>query len=339
MGTILPVPTLPTHPNLVTNAEELWRPDGGPQCSPETCMFRIGSAPAARSLTLSCSTCDRHVLVSDDVVELVDPESLDDHKSGELAGNEIAHDEETIRHYLDKEDWSTFTAHFIDKKAARLARLLADDDVDDVVFLGAGMGFEVGPLLRHGFEPKRLGLSDLSRSALEVSKFYLPHAGVDPRTPVALFTSDLDAVPLKDRSQTIVVYECLHHTPDMHESLRRMLAYGYERIYLVEPTNNWVMRALAERGLAQRVEYSGVEPDRFDLKRVSEICRHYAYSARTWTMWEFPDDYFRAIVRRLVKKEGSAALERAMHLAIDAMSVVGRPFRFGNFAVIRLTRA
>ena len=326
--------SLPTHSNLVTNAEELWRPDGGPACSPESCDFR--AEVDAFSTSLRCSNCAFLVRVAGGIVELVDPHNLDPHKSGELSGNDIAQDEDTIRHYLSKEDWSSFVAHFIEKKAARLAKTLRADGVDDVVFLGAGTGFELGPLLRHDFRPKRIGLSDLSRSALDVAKYYLPHVGVDPEIPVALFTSDLDAVPLKDKSQAIVVYECLHHTPDMHESLRRMLDYGYKRIYLVEPTSNWLIRLLAKRGLAQRVEYSGVEPDRFDLQRVRAICADHGYNRSVWTMWEFPDDYYRSIVRRVFKKD-NRFVERATHLAIDGLSVVGRPFRFGNFAVIRLS--
>ena len=140
-------------------------------------------------------------------------------------------------------------------------------------------------------------MSDLNRSTLEVAKFNLASQDIDESTQVCLFTSDLDAVPLKDRALPLVVYECLHHTPDMHTTIERMLRYGYDSICFVEPCSNWLMRIFARLGLAQHEEYSGLEPDRLDLKRLRRLCDRYGYRLEVRTMWELPVDYVERLSR------------------------------------------
>ena len=280
----------------------------------------------------SAGACNARVPVTGHVVEFVDDRELDEHKVNELHGNEIALDEGVIAHFLDKENWSSFTRHFVDLKIASLYRYLQRDRVTEAAFLGSGTGFEIGPLWRSGFRPARLLVSDLNRSTLEVAKFNLTAQHIDDATDVCLFTSDLDAVPLKDDRLPLVVYECLHHTPDMHATVERMLRYGYRSIYFVEPCSNWLMKILARFGLAQREEYSGLEPDRLDLKRLRSLSNRYGYRLEVHTMWELPVDYFERISRN------NAWVERLMIRAIDAVSMAFRPFRFGNFAACRLKR-
>jgi hypothetical protein len=331
--------TLHAHANLVLAPEAFWRPDGSEVCSPEACTFTPEESVSGDVAALRCTTCDHRVPVTGGIVELVDPESLDEHKSGELEGNEISLDEETIRHYLGKEDWSSFTRHFIERKIGLLAEWLVADGVEDAAFLGSGTGFEIRPLMRHGFRPTRLFVSDLNRSTLEVARYNVAEAGLGDGVPVTLFTSDLDVVPLKSRDRTLVIYECLHHTPDMHATIERMLAYGYRTIYFVEPTTNWLIRYLARKGLAQRIEYSGVDPDRLDLKRLDELTTRYGYRTKMRTLWEFPDDYYRRVVTKVLRGREISGTERAATAAIDALSYAGSPVRFGNFTVCRLTKS
>ena len=197
-----------------------------------------------------------------------------------------------------------------------LYRYLQRDSVDDAAFLGSGTGFEIGPLWRSGYRPRRLLVSDLNRSTLEVAKFNLTAQHIDESTPVCLFTSDLDAVPLKDIGIPIVVYECLHHTPDMHATIERMLHYGYRVVYFVEPCSNWLMRILARFGLAEREEYSGLSPDRLDLAgRLRGLCDQYGYHLDVHTMWELPVDYFERVGR------GRKWVERLLIAMIDGVSV------------------
>jgi len=311
--------------NLVVEPDLFWRA-GVEGCSPDRCAFDLAND------ALVCRACDARVPVTDHVVEFVDVAELDDHKSNELHGNEIGSDADVVEHFLAKEDWSSFSRHFVSLKIASLYRYIRDGGRGQAAFLGSGTGFEIGPLWREGYRPARLFVSDLNRSTLEVAKFNLASQNIDESTQVCLFTSDLDAVPLKDRALPLVVYECLHHTPDMHATIERMLRYGYESICFVEPCSNWLMRIFARVGLAQREEYSGLEPDRLDLKRLRRLCDRYGYRLEVHTMWELPVDYFERVSRN------RPWLERVMIGAIDAFSFVLRPFRFGNFAACRLTR-
>jgi pimeloyl-ACP methyl ester carboxylesterase len=65
------------------------------------------------------------------------------------------------------------------------------------------------------------------------------HRGVDLREHgPALLTSvmaalDLDAVPIKDRALPLVIYECLHHTADMHATINRMMYLAFDPTRLV----------------------------------------------------------------------------------------------------------
>ena len=54
--------------------------------------------------------------------------------------------------------------------------------------------------------------------------------------------------------------------------VERLLAQGYKAILLVEPTSNALIKCLARRGLAQRVEYSGVKPGRLEIGELYRLC-------------------------------------------------------------------
>lgn len=333
------MPELQSYSNWNTDPDDFWRPLGSDPCAPEVCSFvfaaRNGEPDAP---VLRCRVCDHEVAVADDVVEMVEHAQLDEHKIAELAGNEIELDPDTIRHYLNKESWSSFTQHFSEQKLRRLAKLLIADRVLIPAFLGSGTGFEIAPLIRYGYRPASMLVSDLNRSTLEIAKYNLAAAGLPPGTPVSLFTADLDSVPLKNRERPIVVYECLHHTPDMHLTLERMMSFGYRTIYFVEPTTNWLMKWLARRGLAQRIEYSGVDPDRLDLKRLESMCAQHDYEIDTTTIWEFPEDYYRRILDVVPGRRSPRWLQRIVLASIDLLSLLGRPFDFGNFAICRLQK-
>jgi hypothetical protein len=300
------------------------------QCDPASCELTVGEAEAM------CLRCDAKYPWIDGVLQFVDPEALDAEKARELAGNTLSLDDDTVEHYLRKVDWNPLLKHWSSQKLAILRRYLTDLEPKSLAFLGTGTGFEVPPLLEWKGEADELLLSDLSASAMQIARVRMSQAGLPRHGNCSYFTSDLDAVPLRSTDSNLVIYECLHHTGDMHAALERMLAFGYRTISFVEPTNNWAIRALARRGLAQRIEYSGVDPDRLDIRRVRQLARAYGYRMRLQTMWELPIDYVASVGRKLHLRQEWA--ERLAMSLCGALSLVGRPFHFGNFTICSLVR-
>lgn len=310
-----------------------YRP-GDSECRIDYCELTVGESAA------SCAGCNALFPVSHGIVEFVLEKTLDEAKRRELMGNTLDLDQATIDHYLRKVDWEWLVGVWSRRKARRLSRRLHRSRATDPAFLGAGTGFEVPLVYEAGFRADRLVISDLSATALRIARRRIDdlltatnHAW---NPDISWCTSDLDAVPLRSRSHDIVVFECLHHTPDMHASLERMLAFGYRSVHLVEPTANWVIRLLARRGLAQRVEYSGVEPDRLSVRRVRSLARRYGYTRRITTSWELPVDYTAALARRT--RLPRWLCDRIVLAVCDVATVLGRPFHFGNFSVVSLVR-
>jgi hypothetical protein len=270
------------------------------------------------------------------MLQFVDAAGLDDDKQRELDGNTLSLDSETVDMYLRKDEWSPLLTHWSNRSLRRLARYIRAAGPAELSFLGVGTAFEVPPLLRYGVAPQRLNLSDLSATALAIAQIRMGREAELVTAPPYYFTSDLDAVPLRNANQGIVIYECLHHTADMHAALERMLAFGYADIFFVEPTTNWLIRLLARRGVAQRIEYSGVDPDRLDMRRLRSLATRYGYSRKVHTVWAIPIDYVAAIARRLRLPQKAA--DRLTLVVCGVLSVVGRPFHFGNFTICALHR-
>ena len=299
-------------------------------CSLQACGLRVGDAGA------ECESCGIVLPIAGGILQFVAATGLDSDKQRELDGNTLALDRETVELYLHKDEWTPLLTHWSNRSLRRLAKFINSVAPAELTFLGVGTGFEVPPLLKYGVTPQRLNLSDLSATALTIAQIRMAgHADLLPGPPY-YFTADLDAVPLRNREQGLVIYECLHHTSDMHAALERMLAVGYADIFFVEPTTNWLIRALARRGVAQRIEYSGVDPDRLDIGRVRELARKYGYTTRIRTEWAIPIDYVAAAARKLHLPR--RAVDRSVLAACGALGALGRPFHFGNFTVCALHR-
>src|SRR4029079_19270341 len=95
------------HPHLVVEPELFWRPGATPKCAPDVCALVVDGG------TLRCTVCDETVPVTNDVVELVAEREAAQDQRDALAGNELSLDDETILRYSSKQDWSSFTNHFI----------------------------------------------------------------------------------------------------------------------------------------------------------------------------------------------------------------------------------
>lgn len=306
----------------------------GSHLDPLKCLNLL-SCPCPREAALTaseteaiCSGCERRFPVRGGILEFVNPDDLEVAKAKELRGQTIELTPSNIQRMVNKDTWSTFRAHSADQKFKQLARYLADTDSRTLISLGSGVGFEIKGLLPlHSFD--RVLSSDLSYSKLCVVPHTLERFGVE----ILRFTSDLDACPVRDRDLPILVYEALHHTPDMHATLTRLMERGHEHLLLVEPATNGLMRALERWGLSRRIEYSGVKPGRLEVSRVRELCSEHGYTSEITTMWVFPDDYLKSITR------SGGMPQRLFLLAVDLLSIVTRPFGFGNFAIVSLQRS
>jgi uncharacterized protein YbaR (Trm112 family) len=275
-----------------------------------------------------CQQCGRRYPIRDGILEFVDPAGLDDEKARELAGNSYTKfTPEFIRKMASKDSWGAYHCHFHDLKIRHLLRYLNRLGDTPLASLGSGSGFELKMILKQRHF-RRVFSSDLSYQNVQI----VPYSLEAVNTEVCLFTSDLDACPLKDRELPILIYEALHHTPDMHATLERLLRYGYTNIFFVEPTGNWLVRALARLGLAQRVEYSGVKPGLLRLDRLRQLCREYGYQASITAVLEFPEDYF----RKICPKDG--AWQSFLLGCMDLMSLLLRPFNFGYMTIGHLRK-
>lgn len=205
-------------------------------------------------------------------------------------------------------------------------RSLNKIEIDGIVSLGSGPGFEIKQILKRKFIPLIFS-SDLAFSATRI----VPHTLKGFDITVCLFTSDLNFVPvLRKRKFPILIYEALHHTQDSHKTLERMLKKKYDNIFLVEPCTNFLIKIMAKLGMAQREEYSGLIPDFIDLNKVKSLADKYEYEIKICTIWEVPEEYARKIC-----KKGSF-LESILLLIIDIASTIGGVFNFGSFAIVHL---
>ena len=200
--------------------------------------------------------------------------------------------------------------------------------MDALVALGTGYGTELKDLLTH-IEINKLFVSDLAfTSMLMIHQVTLSsYTG-----KLCIFTSDLDLCPIKTVSLPILVHQALHHTSDIHRAIEGLLKNGYVEMYFVEPADNFLIRFLARRGLAQRVEYSGVKPGRVNLGTLRKLCGLYGYDLKVKTRWEFPQDY----LRRLFPRNG--LMLNWFVTCLKVFSYIAGFFEFGNLATLRFIK-
>lgn len=270
-----------------------------------------------------CPNCSAVFPIRNSIIEFVIAADLDQDKLRELRGNTLDLTPEIINQYANKDEWSDYYSHISKQRLRAVANYIMRSGSDKLVSLGSGTGYELKELL--SLLDLKLALSsDLSYTATSI----VPHTLKRFNIMLGLFTSDLDRCPLRNKEIPILVFEALHHTADMHASIERLLAAGYKYMVFAEPSGNWLIRWLAQKGYAQRVEYSGVKPGRLDIGWVDQMCLQHGYNMDVITSWHFPDDYF-------YKLFGKSRLIRKLFLAIlDLISAVTRPFRFGNIAVV-----
>jgi hypothetical protein len=251
-----------------------------------------------RGNRIVASPTGREIPVIHGIVELLDTGRLSPEKRSEAAGNAFPYTDEEIAKKLNKGYRSRYVSAVMGRKFDRMFKLLSAKlglRPELYVSLGAGTAFETGELLKRGLQPRTLIISDLASEPLR----FAPHLLKGVHSDVLYVTADMDSCPVRLENAAVIVFEALHHTPDMHVTIDRLLARRYRCIAFVEPTSNALIRWAARRGLAQRKEYSGCIPGRLDLGRLAQMARAHNYAVTRTTLWELPEDYYRRVAGRI----------------------------------------
>jgi hypothetical protein len=293
-------------------------------CSSRGLLSRDGEA-------VRCGACNAaYEIKGGTVLDLVDPSSLDPETAREWRGNlrpatpaQIAAAVSAERRTL----WRSFYSLSRRRSIKRLAVFLDRIGCDRIFSLGSGTGREIEYLLH--FRPlAEIYCSDLSLTSLQ----FIPAKLAPYDLRLGLFTSDLNHCPVENSDVPIVIVNALHHTGDMHAALEGILARGPSHVFFVEPTDNALIRFLARKGVARRVEYSGVNPGRLHLRKLRTISRRCGFRIRLATMWIFPEDYYRRIFGK------SRLIQKAFIAFLDVFSAATNLIKFGNASVVHLER-
>lgn len=275
------------------------------------------------SKTLCCSNCSRRFPVNNNIVEFVHDNELNNRTKMELKGNEYKLDKKTIRKYANKDRWSYYDQYQSDKKFATLIEKLNKISAKGIISLGSGTGYELKKIL----QVKKFDLvfsSDLSFTATTIVPYSLKKFNID----LGLFTADMNYSPFIPHPEIpLIVYEAMHHTSNVHDTMKSIMLEGYDKILFVEPTTNFIVKFLAKLGLAERVEYSGSKPSLLSIKKLRKIAKKYNYDLEIDTVWEFPEDYYRKVLGN------NRFLEKLFLKFVDLCSWIGNFNKIGYMSI------
>jgi hypothetical protein len=282
-------------------------------------------------MTARCRTCHREFAIGGDgILESVRESELDEETARELRGHEFSLTPLQVEQLVRKERamlWRSYYSRNRMRMMQYLAEFLESADCRQVFFLGAGTGREIEYLLSFR-KLHTVFCFDLSHTALRI----IPARLKEYDLGVGLFTADLQCCPVVSRDMPVVVVNALHHTRDMHTTLEHLLDRQYENLFIVEPTDNFLIRTLARLGWARWREYSGVIPGRLELPHLKAMCGRHGYQLRSRTGWEFPRDYYRRLFGH------SRWAQQWFFRLLDVFSSVTSVAGFGNFSVVHLSK-
>lgn len=277
--------------------------------------------PAGRSLR--CSKCSRRFSVNNNIVEFVKGNELDNRTRKELKGNKYKLDKKTISLYSTKDKWSYYHQYQSNKKFNIVIKKLNKIPAKGIVSLGSGTGFELKKILN----VKKLDLvfsSDLSFTATMIVPYSLKKFDIN----LGLFTADMNYSPfIPHKDIPLIIYEAMHHTPNVHDTIKNLMLQGYRNILFVEPTTNFIVKFLAKFGIAERIEYSGSKPSLLSIKRLRKIAKKYNYNLEIDTVWEFPEEYYRKIFGN------NRFLEKLFLKFVDLCSWMGNYNKIGYMSI------
>jgi len=280
---------------------------------------------------VSCGACARRYPVRRGVVDFLLQDRLGETEQREIKAMTLdIDDERKLRWVIEKEKWDRIQTHFLTRGVSAAARYLAAYARPGVtlVTLGTGSGIELRLLTRTLSFERVIG-SDISWTAAYAAGRSL----AEGTAAVGLLACTFDGCPLRRSANTVgFVFEALHHADDVHRTIEALLTRNFENLVFVEPTRNRLINALARRGLAMNVEYSGLKPDWIDLATVREIADRCGCDMQVTTWWPFPD----SLVPKLVKR--SRLLSAVLCRSVDLVSALTAPFGFGAMSAVHLRR-
>lgn len=279
-----------------------------------------------------CQDCHRELKISTEgILQFVIASELDAPTAQELVGHTYDLSQPQIESKVLAERnsiWKNYYSRNRMKTMQHLSSYLDRVNCEQMFFLGVGTGREIEYLLSFR-KLDTVFCSDLSYTSLRMIPTRL--AAYDLK--IGLFTSDLQRCPVKCRDIPVVIVNALHHTQDMHAVIESLLARQYDNLFLVEPTDNFLIRLLARYGIAQRQEYSGVVPVRLDLPRLKEMCRKHHYQVALRTHWAFPRDYYRKIFG------SSMRFQKVFFPLLNGISILTNMVQFGNFSIVHIHKS
>lgn len=297
--------------------------------------FRCPSCGAeelhALEQSVECCACATSFPIHHGVIDFVLHDRLGEEQKRELESMTVdLDDKDSIQWWVNKDKWDPTYTHFLKKGIHAAARFLAPYATAGrcLVTMGSGTGFELKALTSHVRFHKVLA-SDISWTASHViAQSVEPFEG-----SLGRFACDFASCPVRRSPDNVCfIFEALHHCDDAYAVLEDLLANHFDALVMVEPIRNGFINLLARMGLAMRVEYSGLKPEWFDLKRISAIADRQGYMIDVVTWWPFPE----SIVPKAAR--GNRVLSAILRATVDAVTRITAPFRFGAMAAVHLRK-
>ncbi len=246
----------------------------------------------------------------------------------EINGNKYdPENPDIVEHMSSKVKWSSVYGHSLMYAVNIVERLIINYSSDTTLYcLGSGTGFEIKALCpRKKF--KRIYSSDISMSALTIGLQVLEPIEGD----LGLFVSEFGRTPVQKKAGDLgLVFQALHHTADIHESVECILKHNFTDLIIVEPTTNWLVEILAFFGLAKRKEYSGLQPSWMNLGLIKKIAAQHKFNTQIYTWWEFPPGIANIFDR-------NRYLAKIACHVVDFISIITGYFKFGSMSAVLFT--
>ncbi len=191
-------------------------------------------------------------------------------------------------------------SHPYDKYFLRLfwdevLKLIVANSYCKLVFLGAGAGNEAAYIRRRLPDGTKLVLTDLCRESLEHYKECFQNYGAP--LPDEVLECSFNKLPFSEkyRDYCAIAFLCLHHSDSIERVVRHILDV-FDRLILLEPMTNRLLKFLSRFGITQRAEDVEYRPARVNMDFFENLKKDYHVEIKTYVTT--PRDYIPFISHR-----------------------------------------